>query len=362
MDKNKLPIYKISKAELFRAGEILRDEYDSFLSTKWDQAYELLGKWRAMHAYPLNTFQANIRSILKKLALDKKAIVAQRLKRLHSIVLKLSRFPNMRLERMQDIGGIRIILPSISDVYKVRTALKNSRWKHRLCREKDYIADPQKSGYRSFHMIYANNNIQAPPEFQGLYVEIQIRTRLQHIWATTVETIGTFIQHSLKSSQGPKEWLDYLALASAVFAGEEETKVSISFETYSTTELVSMLHKRTVELNAFSILNAFHRAVQINQTKRFKNKYILLKLDIEQHIGHITLFNQNKFEEASYEYGIFEKKRNRNQDAVLVSSSSLNELRKAYPNYFNDASDFIKQLSKIFRKYNLPEIVVPNGR
>ena len=230
MDKDKLPIYKISKAELFKAGEILRDEYNLFSSTKWDDAYDLLGKWRAMHAYPLNTFQASIRSTLKKLSLDKKAVVAQRLKRLHSISLKLARLPNMRLERMQDIGGIRIILPSINDVYRVHDALKKSKWKHRLRREKDYISEPRESGYRSVHMIYENNNMQAPPEFQGLHVEIQIRTKLQHVWATTVETIGTFIEHSLKSSQGPQEWLDYLALASAVFAHEEGTQVPIAFE------------------------------------------------------------------------------------------------------------------------------------
>ena len=347
MDKDKLPIYKISKAELFKAGEILRDEYNLFSSTKWDDAYDLLGKWRAMHAYPLNTFQANIRSTLKKLSLDKKAVVAQRLKRLHSISLKLARLPNMRLERMQDIGGIRIILPSINDVYRVHDALKQSKWKHRLRREKDYISEPRKSGYRSVHMIYENNNMQAPPEFQGLHVEIQIRTKLQHVWA--------------KSSQGPQEWLDYLALASAVFAHEEGTQVPIAFEPYSVIELVTMLHQQTIELNAFPRLDTFHRAVQFNQMKKFKNKYILLKLDIEQNIGYITPFNQNNFEGASYEYGIFEKKRNKNQDAVLVSSSSLTELRKAYPNYFSDASDFIKQLSRIFKTYNLPEIIIPNA-
>ena len=122
-----------------------------------------------------------------------------------------------------------------------------------------------------------------------------------------------------------------------------------------------MLHQQTIELNAFPRLDTFHKAVQLNRMKKFKNKYILLKLDIEKNMSYIAPFNQNNFEEACYEYGIFEKKRNKNQDAVLVSSSSLAELRKAYPNYFSDASDFIKQLSRIFKTYNLPEIIIPNA-
>ena len=355
MQTDKIPRYTISKAELFRAGEILRDEYAILNSQDWDDAYELLGKWRTMHTYPLNTFQANIRKNLKKMRLDDKAIVAQRLKRLPSILLKLSRFPTMRMERMQDIGGIRIILPTIEDVYRVRDSLKALKWKHLLKREKDYILAPQDSGYRSY------DNKRASAEFQGLCVEIQIRTKLQHIWATAVETIGTFIEHSLKSSQGPQEWLDYLKLASAIFAIEEGTNVHQYFKDNDTKDLVIQFYKKTIELKAFPMLDTFHRAVQFNEIKRFKNKYILLKLDLTNNMGYAHSFNKNELDIASHEYGVFEKSRQKDQDAVLVSSRSLSELRKAYPNYFNDTSGFIKQMAQIFKKYDLPEIVIPNS-
>ncbi|HJH04161.1 MAG TPA: RelA/SpoT domain-containing protein [Victivallis vadensis] len=361
MQTDKIPRYNISKAELYRAGEILRDEYAILNSQEWDDAYELLGKWRTMHTYPLNTFQANIRTNLKKMRLEGKAIVAQRLKRLPSILLKLSRFPTMRMERMQDIGGIRIILPTIEDVYKVRNSLAALKWKHLLKREKDYIEAPQDSGYRSVHMVYSYDNRRAPAEFQGLCVEIQIRTKLQHIWATAVETIGTFIEHSLKSSQGPQEWLDYLKLASAIFAIEEGTTVHASFKELEAKDLVSQFYEKTVELKAFPMLDTFHRAVQFNEIKRFKNKYILLKLDLANNLGFAHPFNKNELDIASHEYGVFEKSRKKDQDAVLVSSRSLSELRKAYPNYFNDTSGFIKQMARIFKKYDFPEIDIPNS-
>ncbi len=54
-----------------------------------------------------------------------------------------------------------------------------------------------------------------------LLIELQLRTRLQHEWATAVETMGTFLQSSLKSSQGPEEWLDFFSL----FVGTLKTGV-----------------------------------------------------------------------------------------------------------------------------------------
>ena len=38
-------------------------------------------------------------------------IVSSRLKRLPTILDKLARHPNMKITRMQDIGGARVILP-----------------------------------------------------------------------------------------------------------------------------------------------------------------------------------------------------------------------------------------------------------
>lgn len=94
--------------------------------------------------------------------------------------------------------------------------------------------------------------------------------------------------------------------------------------------------------------------------KRFKNKFILLKLDIANNRGLATIFNQNNLEEATFQYSEFERNKKDNEDAVLVSSSSLKELKKAYPNYFIDSGDFLKQLNRIFKNYGLAEIVIPH--
>lgn len=351
--------YPISHKDLYRAGEVLRNSSSSFsLAEKdeWEEAYELLSRWRAMHALPLNTFQTSIRAIIKKNKLQKSTIVAQRLKRLPSILHKLQRFPQMQLGRMQDIGGIRVIVPTVKDVRQIVAAFKKAKWKHTLHNEKDYIDAPQASGYRSVHLIYSYKGYSIHKEYSGLHVEIQIRTRLQHIWATAVETIGTFVNHSLKSSQGPKEWLDYLKLVSAVFAIEEKTPIPQEFTNLDTGMLINELYEQTKTLNAFSHLESFHQAVHFASRKKFQNKYILLKLDFANKTGEASIFKQNQLDIATAEYGELEKKRKKEEDTVLVSSASLSELKKAYPNYFIDASEFIKQLKHIFKSYGLPEI------
>lgn len=65
----------------------------------------VINNWRASHAFPLNTFQMNLRR--KGKALDEECLIAQRIKRLSSISHKLDRFQNMKLSQMQDIGGCR---------------------------------------------------------------------------------------------------------------------------------------------------------------------------------------------------------------------------------------------------------------
>ena len=101
-----------SKTQIDEAGRILTDITSS--NQQRVDALEILGNFRSSHAYPINTFQATLRTRLNKLGND--YLVSQRLKRTPSILLKLERFPKMRLSQMQDIGGLRAILPNVVDL------------------------------------------------------------------------------------------------------------------------------------------------------------------------------------------------------------------------------------------------------
>src|ERR1019366_9744121 len=86
--------------------------------------------------------------------------------------------------------------------------------------EDDYVDHPKASGYRSYHLIYRYFSDKKATH-NGLKIEVQIRSQLQHAWATAVETVGTFIQQALKSSQGEEDWLRFFALMGSAIAYRE---------------------------------------------------------------------------------------------------------------------------------------------
>jgi len=101
----------------------------------------------------------------------------------------------MQLSRMQDIGGVRAVVNSIKEVRALQSEYQDTkRFTHKLARENDYILDPKTDGYRGVHLVYKYNNTLArnglAAQYKGLAIELQIRTKLQHTWATAVETMG----------------------------------------------------------------------------------------------------------------------------------------------------------------------------
>lgn len=95
-----------SKKQVNAAGKTLVNPDAS--AVELSDALEVINNFRSIHGHPLNTFQTTLR--IKGRHVDKNIIVAQRVKRLSSIELKLSRFPTMTLSQMQDIGGCRVLL------------------------------------------------------------------------------------------------------------------------------------------------------------------------------------------------------------------------------------------------------------
>jgi ppGpp synthetase/RelA/SpoT-type nucleotidyltranferase len=103
---------------------------------------------------------------------------------------------------MQDIGGVRAVLPSLRQVYVVRRRLLKS-WV--VLRERDYIAQPKSSGYRALHLIVRR---------MGYPIEVQLRTIGQDVWANQVEETGRKFGVDVKFGAGD-EHLDSVFLAMA---------------------------------------------------------------------------------------------------------------------------------------------------
>jgi ppGpp synthetase/RelA/SpoT-type nucleotidyltranferase len=335
---------KYSKKEITRAGNILSGKKDDFDELFW--AFEVLSNFRACHNYPMNTFQATLRMKLKKI--DQNALVAIRLKRAPSIIAKLSRETGMNLSRMQDIGGLRAIVKSVRQVNLLHANYKRSKFLHQLCGEKNYISSPKKSGYRGIHLVYKYQKSQDSP-YNGLRVELQIRTKVQHAWATAVETLGTFINHSLKSSEGPDEWLAFFALAASAFAHVEDCPAVPGYEHLSKDETFRQTIAEAIRLNVHGQLTAYSSAVKALASAQSNGEYYLLTLDPINKTISYRAYGVYDLDKANQDYLEAERAalKGDGKQIVLVAASSITALKRAYPNYFLDTHEFLKLLSKL---------------
>lgn len=337
-----------SKGQVNRAGEILAGP-EGFLAEDEQWARRILANWRACHAYPINTFQATLRQRLK--GIDPQAIVAQRLKRAPSIVARLQRFDGMQLARMQDIGGLRAVVSSIDRVRRLEDAYRNGRFKHDLTSSKNYIDDPKKDGYRSIHLIYRYVNDQASA-YNGLSLELQLRTRLQHTWATAVETLGTFLGQALKSGQGEQQWRSFFRKASAALAIEEKTTTVPGFENRSDDEVFADLERSEAHLHVLTKLEGFAVAADQITTESGQGAYHLIILDPVKKRVSIQPYATRNLEQATLAYAAAEERAKAGEgiEAVLVSAGPVDALRRAYPNYFLDTQAFVSKIRKVIAR------------
>ena len=306
-------------------------------------AVDVVSQWRASHNRPLNTFRANLRR-----RAGRRGVVAQRLKRLPSIVSKLVRIPRIRLSQMQDIGGCRAIIPTAADAANLAADLAASDIRHELVRSNNYISSPRATGYRSLHIVYAYNSDRTT-EWQGLQTEIQIRSQPQHQWATAVETVGTFIGDELKSNQGNQAWLRFFALMSSAIALSEGTPL-VPNTPVSRQEVANEIRQLDQELQVSERLSAFQTlTAQISGPRGRRNRLFVLELNSETRSVRGWEFTQSNVESAVSWY------RQRENDSmgsprlnvVLVSANTVNSLKRAYPNYFADISGFRSRVKEI---------------
>ncbi len=252
----------------------------------------------------------------------------------------------MGLGGMQDIGGYRAVLKDVKDLKKLSVALSEQRINHKLERITDYVKNPKNTGYRSIHFVYKYSSVKE--NFDGLKIELQIRTKLQHNWATAVETAGIITKTSLKSNQGPDEWLDFFKVVSSLFAIKEKLPVMEEHKDMTMHQLMVKCYDYCNELNILTKLKAIRVSTNKIESDKFPGDYYLLNINTKDMFVNIQVFNKNQFEFATSEYLKLEKSINENENAVvLVSATSIRTLKKAYPSYFLDTSEFIQAVEKI---------------
>jgi putative GTP pyrophosphokinase len=350
-----------SNSRVDRAGNMLavRDislwpEDRSTWNEAIDTEYEILDAWRAIHALPLHAVSRQL--AIRTQGLDKSAIFSQRLKRYPAIRQKLQGAPNMQLTTMQDIAGCRAVVGTIEQAYALKRkyeeyALKRPASGHELIDKwtKDYILKPKEDGYRSIHLVLRfRTQVPKHSHCNGLRVEVQIRSRSQHAWATAVETASAVTNQALKSGEGEEAWKRFFKLMGDFIAMREECPLLTT-----TFENEAILRREAAELaiklRVIPLLEGMRHVIEHFQSTG-DDDYYLLVLDSQRRSIRYEGYKESDFPKAKEAYSREERavKDNSDVQVVLVRVASIEELREAYPSYFLDSTNFVTHVKQIF--------------
>lgn len=152
---------------------------------------DLLDRWLLVHDTVRSRVQARVRA-----AAD--APVRARVKTRDTLLAKLDREPGVDLANVQDLAGVRVVVPGgraeqDTAVASVRRALPGEP-QSKVYDRRDPGRDS--SGYRAVHMV---------ARLDGLQVEVQVRTRLQHRWAELSEKIADRWGRQLRYGADPDQ-------------------------------------------------------------------------------------------------------------------------------------------------------------
>ena len=289
-----------------------------------------------------------------------KAVAVYRLKRMASIIKKLQR-PTQKFElgALDDIGGCRLIVETIGDVYAAAEWLKG---RMEIKTIKDYIKNPQDSGYRSCHVI-----CKVPVGASKYRIEVQIRTRLQHLWATAVEAVGEIYDiehkspHVRKGLCGEPMLHDrFLRLAARLFADEEGT-APVPDTPESSDEVRDELRALAERTSLLDDLKVARNGVSVVCSNTDAENYFLLCLARE--LQFFAIVGYASFKEAADVYfqtenpGLFRDQIKENNEksvlepgfdnVVLVHSQSVQQVRDSYLNYTLGVDQFVEYVERL---------------
>jgi ppGpp synthetase/RelA/SpoT-type nucleotidyltranferase len=330
-------------SKITAAGKIISGRKHETEHFSWDAAFNIAANWRSAHAYPLHALSMTLRNRARKI--DDTAIIAQRLKRMPSILAKLRRFSGMQLSQMQDLGGCRAVMAHVEDVDKLVSYYESKPIRAaRLCEKYDHIGTPKPDGYRGVHLVYSYQSMhEARSVYNNLRIEIQIRSVYQHAWATAVETIDTFTRQGLKSGIGESDWRRFFLLVSS-FIAMMELRPTVGKPVVGADlgdcdwfhELDDLIRR----LGVIPLLEGISAGIHIAANIPAAASYILI-LNPDDRSTEVIGFDNE--ESAAQRYLEIERSTlgDTSVQAVMVSVDSVDALREAYPNYYLDTARFI---------------------
>lgn len=344
-DTEGFPRSAYGKDDVRRAGKLLAQQliWTDDTAPAIQKAFQVANSWRDSHAFPMRSIRYHVLHSMRRLGIQ--GLSAARLKRMKAIRMKLGRSP-VTLDKLQDLGGCRFILPTIADVHALTNALR-SGVPHTLRSERDYIASPKEDGYRSQHLMYTYIGRKGRVIHDGCRIEVQVRTRLQHSWATTVEAVGLFRGEQLKNHQGSDEWLRLFELMSGEFADAEQCTISDGLP--KATQRRREISDLTKSLDALGVLESVgygFRETDFPLAPGYRPSHYLIRYNHTDKTVRVEPYNGPSAATRSYDIAerLDNMTGNTTLTVVLVEVDKLESLKAAYPNYFGDVDLFTRQL------------------
>jgi hypothetical protein len=186
-------------------------------------------------------------------------------------------------------------------------------------------------------------------DFPTRRIEIQVRSALQHKWATALETIDLFTQQTLKTGGGQYSWKRFFVLTSSLVAMKEDCPIVPDLLT-SNDELLQEIYGLWKGIRIRDQFEGWATASRdyIPQEHGGNSMY-LIEVDVDQKKTSVQAFPDAL--SANTGYADAERK-NRNilgRTAVLVSALSVNQLRSAFPSYYGDTKAFLDEVEGLIR-------------
>lgn len=328
------PFRQFSFGDIRKAGKLLASDIPADSATQEDvlKAFHIAHNWRMSHAYPMIAERVRLAKIA-----EGGMVTAGRVKRMTSIRKKLKR-GSTDLRAMQDLGGCRAVMRNLDEVYRVVAAYEAGASRTHLSKVTDYMVGPKADGYRGVHLICRFDGSSKGEVFNGQSLEIQVRTATQHVWATAIETVGAIRNEDLKAGKGDPSWLRLMALMGHYMALHDGLPLHSDFS--SMRDLCDEIASLAAATRAVEVVDAFQAIVR--SPASVGGGSAIYELFFDARSGRVEARRQTWLDVSDRDFGTEME----SSQHVVVSVDRVEDLRRAFPNFYLDVSAFRGHLAK----------------
>lgn len=170
---------------------------------------------------------------------------------------------------------------------------------------------------------------------------------LEHVWATSVESIDVLRGTAMKNGEDGAAWTEFFQLLSSLFAASEQLPLLEKHEGMDVIDLISEVRKLESTDGILSKIRGYAKTNNlINGLNHYPDSYYAL-IERRRETTEITYYPEAQIERAFNDYERNERGDD-DADKVLVSISNVEKISKIYPNYFVQLEKNSSTLNDLF--------------